>query len=54
MPTSQCSKECSLGYSQKYDGKCCFECEICPSGTSANKGKIVGIFKNNNKIIMWF
>uniref|UniRef100_A0A8C4E6N5 G-protein coupled receptors family 3 profile domain-containing protein n=1 Tax=Dicentrarchus labrax TaxID=13489 RepID=A0A8C4E6N5_DICLA len=39
VPTSQCSQECSEGYSKMYDGihKCCFKCEICPNGTYVNK-----------------
>uniref|UniRef100_A0A8C4DMA4 G-protein coupled receptors family 3 profile domain-containing protein n=1 Tax=Dicentrarchus labrax TaxID=13489 RepID=A0A8C4DMA4_DICLA len=38
VPTSQCSQECSEGYSKMYDGihKCCFKCEICPNGTYVN------------------
>ncbi|KAM9350334.1 taste receptor type 1 member 1-like [Symphorus nematophorus] len=38
VPTSRCSPECSVGHAKRYDGihKCCFKCEICPSGTYVN------------------
>ncbi|KAL7397983.1 hypothetical protein ABVT39_002684 [Epinephelus coioides] len=38
VPTSVCSPECPTGYAQKYNGlqRCCFNCEICLSGTYVN------------------
>ncbi|XP_078101493.1 taste receptor type 1 member 1-like [Sander vitreus] len=38
VPTLQCSPECRRGYAKKYNGihKCCFDCEICPTGTFVN------------------
>uniref|UniRef100_A0A8C9Y696 Taste receptor type 1 member 1-like n=1 Tax=Sander lucioperca TaxID=283035 RepID=A0A8C9Y696_SANLU len=38
VPTLPCSPECGGGYAKKYNGihKCCFDCEICPTGTYVN------------------
>ncbi|XP_074536724.1 taste receptor type 1 member 1-like [Halichoeres trimaculatus] len=38
VPSSLCSKECSMGYVKEQNGihKCCFACEICPNGTYIN------------------
>ncbi|XP_074536721.1 taste receptor type 1 member 2-like [Halichoeres trimaculatus] len=38
VPTSLCSKECSVGYAKEQNGvhKCCFTCTICPNGTYIN------------------
>lgn len=38
VPISQCSQECPFGYAKTQIGshKCCFRCEICPSGTYIN------------------
>ncbi|KAI9530979.1 hypothetical protein NQZ68_000470, partial [Dissostichus eleginoides] len=35
VPTSVCSEECPVGFVKKFTGthKCCFDCEICPSGS---------------------
>ncbi|CAJ1085527.1 Taste receptor type 1 member 1%2C partial [Xyrichtys novacula] len=38
VPTSLCSKECSVGYMKEQNGiqQCCFTCKICPDGTYIN------------------
>uniref|UniRef100_A0A671TIM1 Taste receptor type 1 member 1-like n=1 Tax=Sparus aurata TaxID=8175 RepID=A0A671TIM1_SPAAU len=38
VPTSICSKECTIGHAKKQNGihECCFNCIICPSGTYIN------------------
>uniref|UniRef100_UPI0037E94CEF taste receptor type 1 member 1-like n=1 Tax=Semicossyphus pulcher TaxID=241346 RepID=UPI0037E94CEF len=41
VPTSLCSKECSIGYVKEQNGihKCCFTCTICQNGTFINSTK---------------
>ncbi|XP_059189607.1 taste receptor type 1 member 1 [Centropristis striata] len=38
VPTSLCSAECPVGHAKKQDGihKCCFDCEMCSTGTYVN------------------
>ncbi|XP_029292077.1 taste receptor type 1 member 1-like [Cottoperca gobio] len=37
-PTSVCSPECRAGFTKRFTGthKCCFDCEICSTGTYVN------------------
>ncbi len=56
-PISLCSPECSAGQVKNQIGihKCCFYCEICPSGTYINStGKLLYKRRKSAKAVLSF